>query len=392
VPEVGLSSSGSNPLEEERMAHRHARAGGAPAITIGIDPHKASHTAAALGTGAQLLAQVRVPTTRAGYRQLRRWAARWPDRCWAVENAAGLGRTLAQWLLGDGERVVDVPPKLSARVRLLSTGHGRKTDQADAVSTALAARGPAELHSAAVEGHATTLRLLADRRDDLVARRTQVLNRLHALLAALVPGAVPAHLSADRAAGLLRHVRPSAGPRRTRRRLAGDLVREVRRLDADVKALEAQLAAAVEASQTTLVELFGIGPILAAKILGRGGDVRRFPSAARFASYCGVAPIEASSGDVVRHRLSRAGDRQLNFALHVMATCQARQHPAGRAYYLRKRAEGHSDQEALRCLKRRLADVLYRQLLRDARAAPPSAPSAAPAPRAKRGIAHPSAG
>ena len=124
-------------------------------------------------------------------------------------------------------------------------------------------------------------------------------------------------------------------------------------------------------SRTTLTELFGIGPILAAKILGRVGDPRRFPSAARFASYCGVAPIEASSGDVVRHRLSRAGDRQLNFALYMMALCQARQHPEGRAYFLRKRAAGHSDKEALRCLKRRLADVVYRQLVRDARPAPP---------------------
>jgi transposase len=364
------------------MAHRHTRAEVAPPIVIGIDPHKGSHTAAALEAGSQIVAHVRVRTTRDGYRRLRRWAARWPERRWAVENAAGLGRTLAQWLLADGEQVVDVPPKLAARVRLLSTGHGRKTDQADAVSTALAACGPAELHAATLESHATTLRLLSDRRDDLVARRTQVLNRLHALLAELVPGTVPAHLSADRAAALLRGVRPSGGPRRTRRLLAGDLVREVRRLDAEIKSLEAQIGSAVEAARTTLVDLFGIGPILAAKILGRVGDVRRFPSAARFASYCGVAPIEASSGDVVRHRLSRAGDRQLNFALHVMATCQARQHPSGRAYYLRKRAEGHSEKEALRCLKRRVADVVYRQLLSDARGAGSRAPGAAPAPRA----------
>lgn len=342
----------------------------AAAVVIGVDPHKGSHTAAALDARGRLLGQVRVPSTPAGYRRLRGWARHWPDRRWAVENAAGLGRTLAQWLLGDGEAVLDVPPKLSARVRLLSNGHGRKTDQADAVSAALAARGPARLQAAAVEGHATTLRLLSDRRDDLVARRTQVLNRLHALLAELVPGAAPPHLTADRAAWLLRRIRPPVGPQRTRRALAGDLTRELRRLDADVKALEQQLAAAVEASRTTLVELFGIGPILAAKILGRVGDVRRFPSPACFASYCGVAPIEASSGDVVRHRLSRAGDRQLNFALHVMATCQARQHPAGRAYFLRKRAEGQSEKEALRCLKRRLADVVYRQLLRDARATP----------------------
>src|SRR5207247_10571220 len=129
-----------------------------------------------------------------------------------------------------------------------------------------------------------------------------------------------------------------------------------------VSAIDGQIAAAVKEARSTLVELFGIGPFLAAKILGRVGDIGRFPTAARFASYCGVAPIEASSGEVIRHRLSRAGDRQLNFALHIMATCQARGHPEGRAYYLRKRAEGHSDKEALRCLKRRLADIVYRRL------------------------------
>jgi len=347
-----------------------AQPGGQAPVTIGIDPHKGSHTAAALDAQHRVLAQVRVAPTRDGYRQLRAWAARWPRRRWAVENAAGLGRSLAQRLLGDGEPVLDVPPKLSARVRVLSTGHGRKTDEADAASTALAACGPAELQPAALEGHAATLRLLSDRRDDLVARRTQTLNRLHALLAELAPGQVPPGLSADRAAAVLRRLRPPAGPQRTRRLLAGDLVREVRRLDAAVAALERRIAAAVKDSGSTLAELFGIGAILAAKILGRVGDIRRFASAARFASYCGVAPIEASSGDVVRHRLSRAGDRQLNFALHVMATCQARQRSPGRAYYLRKRAEGHSDKEALRCLKRRLADVVYRQLIRDARAAP----------------------
>jgi transposase len=364
------------------MTQERRQAEAVSSVTIGIDPHKGSHTAAALDARHRVIAWIRVGATSAGYRVLRRWAAAWPDRRWAVENAAGLGRPLAQWLLGDGEDVVDVPPKLSARVRVLSTGHGRKTDQADAVSTALAACGPIALRAVSVEGHAASLRLLSDRRDDLVARRTQVLNRLHVLLAELLPGAVPVHLSAERAAVLLRRSRPSAGPQRTRRWLASDLIREARRLDAEVAELEARIAAAIMASRTTLMTLFGIGPILAAKILGRVGDVRRFPSAAHFASYCGVAPIEASSGDVVRHRLSRAGDRQLNFALYMMALCQARQHPEGRGYFLRKRAAGHSDKEALRSLKRRLADVVYRQLLRDARTAPLSAPSAAPAPRA----------
>jgi transposase len=336
-------------------------------VTIGIDPHKSTHTAAALDGHQHLRAQLRVPATRAGYRELRRWAARWPQRRWAIENAAGLGRPLAQWLLRDGEPVVDVPAKLSARVRLLSTGHGRKTDSADAVSTGLAACGPTPLHAATLEAYATTLRLLSDRRDDLVARRTQVLNRLHSLLALLAPGRVPPHLSAEQAAALLRRVRRTQGPSQTRRLLAKELIREVHQLDATIAASEKQIAVAIKESHTTLPELFGIGVILAAKILGRAGDIRRFPSAAHFASYCGVAPIEASSGEVVRHRLSRAGDRQLNYALYIMATCQARGHPDGRAYYLRKRAEGHSEKEALRCLKRRLADVVYRQLLHDAR-------------------------
>ncbi len=366
------------------MAQLQPRAAGAASVTIGVDPHKGSHTAAAVDDRREVVARLRVPANRAGYRVLRRWASRWPERRWAVENASGLGRALTQSLLGDGEAVVNVPAKLSARVRLLSTGHGRKSDEADAVSTALAACGPAELQAAAIEDHATTLRLLSDRRDDLVARRTQVLNRLHALLAELAPGEVAPRLSADRAAALLRGIRPPTGPARTRRRLAGDLVREVRRLDADIAAVEAQIAAAVAESRTTLVELFGIGPVLAAKILGRVGDVRRFASAARFASYCGVAPIEASSGDVVRHRLSRAGDRQLNFALYMMAICQARRHPEGRAYVLRKRAAGHSDKEAIRCLKRRLADVVYRRLVRDASPVPSTEPSAASAPRAQR--------
>jgi transposase len=125
-------------------------------ITIGVDPHKSSHTAAALDPHQRALDRIRVPATRAGYRELGRWEAAWPQRRWAVENAPGLGRSLAQRLLGDGETVVDVPPKLSARVRVLPNGHGRKTDAADAVSTALAACGPAELHAAAVEGHAAT--------------------------------------------------------------------------------------------------------------------------------------------------------------------------------------------------------------------------------------------
>jgi transposase len=181
---------------------------------------------------------VRVASTRAGYRALLQWARRWPERRWAVENASVPGRSLAQWLLGDGERVIDVPPKLSTRIRVLSTGHGHKSDQAGAASTALATRGTGEPRDAVLEGHAATLRLLSDRCEDVVARRTELINRLHALLSELLPGTVPAHLLADHTAALLRRGRPSAGPQRTRRLLAGDLVREARRLDAEVATLD----------------------------------------------------------------------------------------------------------------------------------------------------------
>src|SRR5919202_3510454 len=153
-PKVGLSTSGPSWSRRRTMVQRHVSEDPTSApVIIGVDPHKASHTAAVLGPRRQPLAHLRIPSDRAGYQQLRHWSARWPHRLWAVENTAGLGNSLAQWLLSDGEQVVDVPAKLSARVRLLSTGHGRKTDQADAVSTALAACSTAELQQAAMEEH-----------------------------------------------------------------------------------------------------------------------------------------------------------------------------------------------------------------------------------------------
>jgi transposase len=334
-------------------------------VTIGVDPHKASCTAAVLDQRGELVAQQRFAATRTGSRALGRWAKRWPERCWAVEGASGLGRTLAQQLVGDGELVVDVPAKLAARVRLLSTGHGRKSDAHDAVSVAVAAHGARRLGQVRLEDHASVLRLLSDRRDDLVRQRTRTLNRLHVLLADLLPGGAKRSLDADTAAALLRRLRPATARARTRRQLAVDLVGDLRVLDRRIAAVEERLRQAVHQSATTLIELFGVGPILAAKLLGEVGDVRRFATKHRFAAHTGTAPIEASSGEVVRHQLSRAGNRKLNHALHLIAIVQIRHPTAGQAYYRRKLAEGKSRKEALRCLKRRLSDAVYRQLLAD---------------------------
>ena len=335
-------------------------------VVIAVDPHKASWTAAAVDASLQPLARIRVPVSRDGYRALRRFARRWPIAGWAIEGAAGVGAPLTRRLRADDIEVIDVPAKLAARVRVLSIGHGRKNDDADAVSVGIAALTSPTLNTAQTAAETTALRAVVDHRDDLVKTRTQTVNRLHVVLTHLIPAGAKRNLSADHAAEVLRGVRPRDAAAKTLRALATDLISEVRQLDRRIAKAAGDIHTAVTASGTTLTDLHGIGTLTAAKILAHVGDVGRFRSAAAFASYTGTAPIEVSSGDVVRHRLSRAGDRQLNCCLHVMAITQVRQDTPGRAYYLRKRSQGKSHNEALRCLKRRLSDIVYRQLIRDA--------------------------
>ena len=339
-------------------------------VLIGVDPHKASLAVAAVDEAkGQLLERASFTQDRTGLRHLERWARRFPERRWAVENAGGLGRYLAMRLAAAEESVVDVPPKLSARVRVLSTGNARKNDEVDALATALAASRNERLASVDPEDSSEALRLLCERREDLVAERTRALNRLHALLRDLLPGGVARSLSADRAARILRGIRPKGASARLRRRLASEVLRDVRTLDRKIADLNGRIEAEVEASGTTLTNIFGIGPILAARIIGTVGDVGRFPTKAHFASYAGTAPVEATSGEVVRHRLSMAGNRKLNYALHMVALCQARSDARGGTYYRKKIDEGKSRKEALRCLKRRVCDAVFRNLLEDSRAA-----------------------
>jgi transposase len=222
-------------------------------VLIGVDPHKGSVAVAALdeATG-ELLERAGFAQDRAGLRSLERWAKRFPERRWAVENAGGLGRHLAGRLAGSGESVVDVPPKLSARVRLLSSGDARKNDELDALATALAASRNERLASVDPEAASEVLRLLSERREDLVAERTRALNRLHALLRDLLPGGVARSLSADRAARILRGIRPKGTSARLRRRLASEVLRDVRTLDRKIADLNRRVEAEVEASGTTL--------------------------------------------------------------------------------------------------------------------------------------------
>lgn len=334
-------------------------------IVIGIDPHKSSLTAVALDAAGRQLGCRRFLVNAGTFAQVIAWASAWPQRRFAVEGAQGLGRGIAQQLTSAGETVLDVPATLAMRARLLSTGGGRKTDPADARSVAHAALHHPNLRVIAAEDQTTILRLLSERRDDLTRERTRTLNRLHQLLRELVPGGAEAGLSADKAADLLRRVRPTTATDACRRDLAKELLADVRHLDTRIKTNEVQMRDALAASGSSLMTLHGIGLVLAAKLVGYVGDITRFPTAAHFASYTGTAPLEASSGNRVRHRLNTGGNRQLNSVLHTMAVCQSRDPGPGRIYYQRKISEGKTPAEARRALKRRLANVVYRQILKD---------------------------
>jgi transposase len=246
-----------------------------------------------------------------------------------------LGAPLTRPLRADGIEVIDVPAKLATRVRLLSIGHARKNDDADAVSVGIATLTSPTLNTAHTDAQTTALRAVVDHRDDLVKTGTQTVNRLHVVLTHLVPGGAGRNLGADQAADLLRSVRGRDAAAKTLRALAMDLISEVRQLDRRIAKAANDIETAVTTSGTSLTNVYGADTLTAEKILAHVGDVGRFRSAAAFASYTGTAPIEVFSGQAVCHRLSGAGDRQLNCCLHVMAIIQVRQDAPGRAYYLR---------------------------------------------------------
>jgi transposase len=339
-------------------------------VMIGIDPHKGSHTAVAIGAGEEPLGELRVVACPSQAEQLLAWAQGWPRRAWAVEGAAGLGHLLAQQLVAAGEQVLDVPPKLAARVRLLQAGDTNKNDPNDAFSVAVAAlRSPAR-RPVLAEDHAAVLKIWAKRHRDLARSRNQAACRLHAVLCEMVPGGHPTEISAAQAARLLEQVRPSDAVAEARCELAAEFLTDIRRLDAQRRECSKKLAAAVRASGTSLTGIFGVGPVIAGTVIGDVRQVFRFPGRGHFAACNGTAPVEVSSGGRKVYRLSLRGNRRLNHAIHMAAITQIRHKPSqGRAYYERKLTEGKTHKEALRCLKRRISDAIYAALVADARQA-----------------------
>jgi transposase len=269
-------------------------------------------------------------------------------------------------LLGAGERALRVAPRLTGASRRSERPVG-KSDRIDALAVArvVVREGPDRFPAAFLDERAMEIRLLADHRSNLIAERTRAQNRLRWHLVDLCP-----ELEAELAAGSLEravHLRAISrrleGIETVRARVARELVERISALAHEAKRLEAEIAELVKAHRPALLQETGCGPLCAAILIGHTAGAERFASDAQFARMAGVAPIPASSGKTQRHRLHRGGDRQLNHALHVIALTRSRLDPETRAYLTRKRAEGKSHREAMRCLKRHLARRFHRLLL-----------------------------
>ena len=337
--------------------------------TIGIDPHKATHTAVAIDDDETVLAEITIRADKDQATKLIDWAqsVNGDGRVWAVEAATGLGHLLSQQLVSRGEPVVDVPPVLASRIRVLSSGKSNKNDENDARSVAVAALRRGGLAEVRREDEAAILRMLAKRHRELTALRTQAVCRLHAMLAVLRPGGMGHRLSAKQASRMLGGIRGLDAVGEQRRQMAKTYIVDIRRLDRDLDANKTQIRRAVAAADTKVTDIYGVGPVVAAFLVGYTPPIDRFESADRYAAYNGTAPIEVSSGGKVRHRLSRRGNRTLNHAIHTAAVTQISHHTEGRVYYDKKLDEGKTNKEALRALKRRISNTVYRQLRADAR-------------------------
>lgn len=344
-------------------------------MIIGIDAHKRSHTAVTIdGNGRQLLTKT-VGTTTQDHLKLLKWATALDNqRLWAIEDCRHMTRRLERDLIAAGEAVVRVSPKLMADVRDSARTYG-KSDPIDALAVARAALREPELPVARLDGVERELRLLIDHREDLVAQRTRIICRLRWHLHELDPGWMPPvnmdRISAFNAiAAHLGHCDETPLVLRLARRL----IEYLRVLTTEINELTTEITDRVTLVAPSLLAIVGCGPLTAAKIVGETAQVGRFRSKDAFARLNGTAPLPVWSSNKQRHRLSRTGNRQLNAALHRIAMTQARMHPPARELLTRRKTNGDGGMEALRVLKRRLSDVVYRAMLIDQ--CPPTATAA----------------
>jgi transposase len=333
-------------------------------VTIGADLHKRTHTVVAVDEHGRRLAERTARATPAGHLELLRWARAFGERRWALEDCRQLSRRLERDLLVAGEAIVRVPPKLMAGARK-GTREPGKSDPIDALAAARAALREPDLPIARLDGPERDPRLLVDRREDLVKQRTAEQNRLRWHLHELLPGEEPAARSLARRRVLDALEARLADMEGTVASIAADLVTRIRELTIAIDRLGREIGALVADLAPTLLGLRGCGPLSAAKLVGEVANVTRFRSASAFARHNGTAPVPVWSGNTTRHRLSRGGNRQINAALHRIAITQLQRPGRSRDYVAKRMRDGDTKTEAIRALRRRISDEVYRRMRRD---------------------------
>lgn len=343
-------------------------------IVIGVDPHKLTHTAAAVdrATG-QVSDGVTIPARLPGFVELLAWAKeQGGERLWALEYGRHLVGALERFLLGHGERVVRVAPKLMAAERKTARTYG-KSDAIDAIAIARAAIREPDLPAGRLDGPEREIALLVEHRDQLVGDHTRTMRRLRWLLHDLDPALEPPARALSQVATIDRLNRRLAKlPQTAQVRICRDQLKIMRDIVRRCDLLRKELAVLVKRHGKALLEIPGCGVLTAARILGDVGDISRFKSDAQLASFAGISPLDASSGKQQRHRLNRRGNRKLNRALHIIAVTQARTDPQAKAYFARRLSEGKTSRETMRAFKRLLIRIVYRTLQRIASATSPS--------------------
>jgi transposase len=332
-------------------------------VVIGVDSHKHTHTAVATDGTGHKLAEKTVAATSAGHLELIRWADRFEARTFALEDCRHLSRRLSNDLLCAGQAVIRVPPKLMAGARRSSREPG-KSDPIDALAVARAALRE-DLPVATLDGPEREVRLLVDHREDLVAERTRAQNRLRWHLHELEPGSEPGPGGLNRMVVLAALEGDLADRPGTVARIARELVVRIRALTQAINELQREIARLVADLAPSLLALAGCGSLTAAKLVGEAAGIGRFHSAAAFARHNGSAPLPVWSGNTERHRLSRTGNRQLNTALHRIAITQMRLGGQGTTYIEHRRAMGNTKTEAIRALRRRISNEVFRRMRDD---------------------------
>ncbi len=332
-----------------------------------IHTHKVTHTLIALDDQGRVGTALRIDNTPEGWSQALRWSQEFEgERIWGIENSGSLGKGFAQFLLSQGEESVhEVSPRRTAQYRR----RGRKqdkTDQADAVAIARLLVAEAQTLPV-VQGDdlSTEMRILSDHRDSLLAEHTRLINRLHSQMLQIDPSYRQKSGPLTKKEGILYcqdlQLHAADSLLQTRLLIVRQLCDQVLRLDDEITEIKKAIQQKVRRSNTALVEMSSIGEIVAGRLIGELGSVPRISSAAALASLAGIAPVEVSSGGHRGFRVNLGGNRKLNRAFHIIALVQLRCNPLAKAYYQRKRSEGKTGREALRCLKRQLVNVVFRQ-------------------------------